>query len=97
MQKSRYSLQRITAFLQHVPLPFLHRGAHHFDQKLVHAAGVPVFPEHGVPQVVEALDDNAVLFGGEVEFEFSSFHAIASLVPLLYLGQWPYASVSFPL
>lgn len=67
------------------------------DQKLVHAAGVPVFPEHGVPQVVEALDDNAVLFGGEVEFEFSSFHAIASLVPLLYLGQWPYASVSFPL
>lgn len=35
---------------------FLYRGAHHFQKQLVNAAGIPVFPEQGVPQPVQALD-----------------------------------------
>ena len=50
---------------QYVILYFSHPGAHHFEQKFVQAAGVPVFPEHGVAQVVEALDDNAVFRRGK--------------------------------
>ena len=50
---------------RYVILHLLYRGAHHFEQKFVQAAGVPVFPEHGVAQVVEALDDNAVFRRGK--------------------------------
>ena len=35
---------------------FLYRGAHHFQKQFVNAAGIPVFPEQGVPQPVQALD-----------------------------------------
>ena len=59
---------------RYVILHLLHRGAHSFEQKLVQAAGVPVFTEHGIAQVVEALDDYAVLGGGEVYLEFPFFH-----------------------
>ena len=43
-------------------------------RKFIQAAGVPVFPEHSIAQVVEALDHNAVLGGGEVYLEFPFFH-----------------------
>ena len=59
---------------RYVILHLLHRGAHGFEQKFIQAAGVPVFPEHGIPQVVEALDHNAVLGGGEIYLEFPFFH-----------------------
>ena len=42
-----------------------HRGAHHFEQKFIQAAGVPVFPEQGVTQLVEALDDDTVFRRGK--------------------------------
>lgn len=35
---------------------FLYRGAHHFQKQFVNAAGIPVFPEQGVPQPVQDLD-----------------------------------------
>lgn len=35
---------------------FLYRGAHYFQKQLVNAAGIPFFPEQGVPQPVQALD-----------------------------------------
>ena len=35
---------------------FLYRGAHYFQKQLVNTAGIPVFPEQGVPQPVQALD-----------------------------------------
>ena len=50
--------------LRYVILHLLHRGAHGFEQKFIQAAGVPVFTEHGIAQVVEALDHNAVLGRG---------------------------------
>ena len=50
---------------RYVILHFLYRGAHHFEQRFVEAAGVPVFPKQGVAQVVEALDDNAVFRRGK--------------------------------
>ena len=52
----------------------LHRGAHGFEQKFIQAAGVPVFTKHSIAQVVEALDDYAVLGGGEGYLEFPFFH-----------------------
>mgnify|MGYP000730194301 CR=1 FL=1 len=66
-EKAAYSLKRISGFIwqRYVILHLLYRGAHHFEQKFVQAAGVPVFPEHGVAQVVEALDDNAVFRRGK--------------------------------
>ena len=36
-----------------------YRGAHHFQKQFVNAAGIPVFPEQGVPQPVQALDYEA--------------------------------------
>ena len=59
---------------QYVILHLLHRGAHGFEQKFIQAAGIPVFPEHSIAQVVEALDHNAVLGWGEVYLEFPFFH-----------------------
>ena len=59
---------------RYVILHLLHRGAHGFEQKFIQAAGVPVFPEHSIAQVVEALDDYAVLGGGEGYLEFPFFH-----------------------
>ena len=59
---------------RYVILHLLHRGAHGFEQKFIQAAGVPVFPEHSIAQVVEALGHNAVLGGGEVYLEFPFFH-----------------------
>ena len=59
---------------RYVILHLLHRGAHGFEQKFIQAAGVPVFPEHSIAQVVKALDDYAVLGGGEVYLEFPFFH-----------------------
>ena len=59
---------------RYVILHPLYRGAHGFEQKFIQAAGVSIFPEHGIPQVVEALDDYAVLGGCEVYLEFPFFH-----------------------
>ena len=59
---------------RYVILHLLHRGAHGFEQKFIQAAGIPVFPEHSIAQVVEALDHNAVLGWGEVYLEFPFFH-----------------------
>ena len=50
---------------RYVILHLLHRGAHYFEQKFVQAAGVPVFPEQGGTQVVEALDDDTVFRRGK--------------------------------
>lgn len=71
--------------LRYVILHLLHRGAHGFEQKFIQAAGVPVFTEHGIPQVVEALDDYAVLGGGEVYLEFPFFIGPSSFVISLYV------------
>ena len=67
-EKSRLLfLKRISRLIKkrYVILHLLYRGAHHFEQKFVQAAGVPVFPEQGVAQVVEALDYNAVFRRGK--------------------------------
>lgn len=50
---------------RYVILHLLHRGAHHFEQKFIQAAGVPIFPEHGIAQVVEALYDDTVFRRGK--------------------------------
>ena len=50
---------------RYVILHLLHRGAHHFEQKFIQAAGIPVFPEQGVTQVVEALYDDTVFRRGK--------------------------------
>ena len=50
---------------QYVILHLLHRGTHHLEQKFIQAAGVPVFPEQGITQVVEALDDDTVFRRGK--------------------------------
>ena len=50
---------------QYVILHLLHRGAHGFEQKFIQAAGVPVFTEHSIAQVIKALDDNAVFRRGK--------------------------------
>lgn len=50
---------------RYVILHLLHRRAHHFEQKVIQAAGVPVFPEHGIAQVVEALYDDTVFRRGK--------------------------------
>ena len=52
-------------WLRYVILHLLYRGAHHFEQKFVQAAGIPVFPEQGVTQVVEALYDDTVFRRGK--------------------------------
>ena len=59
---------------RYVILHLLYRGAHHFEQKFVQAAGVPVFPEHGIAQVVEALDHNAIFSKGKIELKFTFSH-----------------------
>ena len=50
---------------RYVILHLLHRGAHHFEQKFIQAAGIPIFPEHGIAQVVEALYDDTVFRRGK--------------------------------
>ena len=52
-------------WLRYVILHLLHRGAHHFEQKFIQAAGIPIFPEHGIAQVVEALYDDTVFRRGK--------------------------------
>ena len=75
-EKSRllYTKNKRLIKQRYVILRLLHRGAHHLEQKFIQTAGVPVFPEHGIPQVVQALNHNAVLGGGEVYLEFPFFH-----------------------
>ena len=76
-EKSRLLFHRKNKRLikqRYVILHLLHRGAHGFEQKFIQAAGVPVFPEHGIPQVVQALNHYAVLGWGEVYLEFPFFH-----------------------
>ena len=75
-EKSRllYTKNKRLIKQRYVILRLLHRGAHHLEQKFIQTAGVPVFPEHGIAQAVEALDHNAVLSGGEVYLKLSFFH-----------------------
>lgn len=70
---------------RYVILHLLHRGAHGFEQKFIQAAGVPVFPEHSIAQVVEALDDYAVLGGGEGYLEFPFFIGRSSFTLSVYM------------
>ena len=67
-EKSRLLFHRKNKRLikqRYVILHLLHRGAHHFEQKFIQAAGIPVFPEQGVTQVVEALYDDTVFRRGK--------------------------------
>ena len=70
---------------QYVILHLLHRGAHGFEQKFIQAAGVPVFTEHGIAQVIQALDHNAVLGGGEGYLKFPFFIGRSSFTLSLYI------------
>ena len=71
-EKSRLLFHRKNKRLikqRYVILHLFHRGAHGFEQKFIQAAGVPVFPEHSIAQVVEALNDYVILGGGELYLE----------------------------
>ena len=57
----------------------LDRGAHDFNQKIIHAAGIPIFPQQGVAQMMEALDHNAVFGRGEGHLEFLLPHSAVLL------------------
>lgn len=57
----------------------LDRGAHDFKQKIIHAAGVPIFPQQGVTQMIQALDHNAVFGRGESYLEFLLPHSAVLL------------------
>ena len=59
---------------RYVILHLFHRGVHGFEQKFIQAAGVPIFTEHSIAQVIKALNHNAILSGGEVYLEFPFFH-----------------------
>ena len=63
----------------------LDRGAHDFKQKIIHAAGVPIFPQQGVTQMIQALDHNAVSAGVRVILNFCFLIVQSSFSPSLYL------------
>ena len=66
---------------------YLDRGAHDFEQKIIHAAGVPIFPQQGVPQMIQALDHNAVFSRGEVYLEFLFPHSAVLLFAFIVAVQ----------
>ena len=75
-EKSRllYTKNKRLIKQRYVILHFLHRGAHHLEQKFIQTAGVPIFTEHSIAQVIKALNHNTVLGWGEVYLEFPFFH-----------------------
>ena len=71
---------------RYVILHLLYRGAHHFEQKIIHAAGVPIFPQQSVPQTIEALDYDAVFGRGEGYLEFPLSHlALLLCASIIYV------------
>lgn len=65
---------------------FLYRGAHHFQKQFVNAAGIPVFPEQGVPQPVQALDYEGGFLRRICDKVFLFFHLACLLCASIIYG-----------
>ena len=72
-----------------VILYILHRGAHGREQKFVHAAGIPVFFQQDIAQMVETMDDNTILSGSEVYLKFPFLHRAFLLYAFIISGPKP--------
>ena len=57
----------------------LDRGAYDFKQKIIHAAGVPIFPQQGITQMIQTLDHDTVFSRGKDYLEFLLSHSAVLL------------------
>ena len=65
---------------------FLYRGAHHFQKQFVNTAGIPIFPEQGVPQPVQALDYKGGFFRRICDKVFLLLHLACLLCASIIYG-----------